>query len=362
MPCGVPTIGARCYWLMGEMTDAVDQQFLREDGRRLRVRRSSSASSPLRSRSMSHVKAYKYRLYPTKKQAVRLQEVLDRCRELYSAAIQERRDAYHMAKVNIGYHQQAAQLPALKEIRPEYTDIHSQVLQDTLRRGEKAFQAFFRHVKNGEKPGYPRFQARGRYDSFTFPQAGFSFTKDDRACLSKIGTITVKMPTGKQANSPQGTLKICTVKRESEHWLLILAGEGKQEIAFARLQPANLSTRPRPRQDEGTGTYLPKGASAKAGLNKSIRDAGWGQFQQIYQSKAEWAASRVLFVNPAYISQGCSGCGSIVKKELSERWQNCSCGCELDRDHNVASNIKRAGLNLLQKEARPGRSLQETRS
>lgn len=63
--------------------------------------------------------AYKYRLYPTKKQAVRLQEVLDRCRQLYNAALQERKDAYKMCGVSIGYNQQVAQLPDIKEIRPE---------------------------------------------------------------------------------------------------------------------------------------------------------------------------------------------------------------------------------------------------
>jgi putative transposase len=117
---------------------------------------------------MSRLKAYKYRLYPTKKQAVRLQEVLDRNRELYNAALQERQDAWKMCRVSISYHQQAAQLPEIKEIRLEYAEIHSQVLQDTLRRVDKAFKAFFRRVKEGQTPGYPRFQGRNRYNSFTY--------------------------------------------------------------------------------------------------------------------------------------------------------------------------------------------------
>lgn len=54
-----------------------------------------------------------------------------------------------------------------------------------------------------------------------------------------------------------------------------------QIMVFEKLQPANMSKRPKPKQDEATGAYLPNGASAKAGLNKSINDAGWGQFQQI---------------------------------------------------------------------------------
>jgi len=112
-----------------------------------------------------------------------------------------------------------------------------------------------------------------------------------------------------------------------------------------------MSKRPKPKQDEKTGQYLPNGASAKAGLNKSILDAGWGQFQQICESKAECAGSRVLFVSPKYTSQMCSGCGVIVQKELEERWHSCSCGCSLDRDHNAAKNILQLGLQALETES-----------
>ena len=106
-----------------------------------------------------------------------------------------------------------------------------------------------------------------------------------------------------------------------------------------------MSKRPKPKQDEATGHYLPNGAGAKAGLNKSILDAGWGQFQQMCVNKAACAGSRVLFVSPKYTSQMCSGCGAIVQKELEERWHECSCGCSLDRDYNAAINILRIGLS-----------------
>ena len=125
-----------------------------------------------------------------------------------------------------------------------------------------------------------------------------------------------------------------------------------QTIVFEKLQPANMSKRPKPKQDEATGQYLPNGASAKAGLNKSILDADWGQFQQICESKAACAGSRVLFVSPKYTSQRCSGCGAMVQKALEERWHECSCGCSLDRDHNAARNILRLGLQALETEAR----------
>lgn len=412
---------------------------------------------------MSNLKAYQYRLYPNKKQAEKLQWTLDRARELYNAAIQERRDAYEIRikrhpnshdeatrkqltqEHALTYTQQATQLPEIKEVRPEYNDMHSQVLQDVLRRVDKAYQAFFRRVKEGKTAGYPRFHGYGRYESFTFPQSGFSLTEDNRVCLSKIGTIKVKIPKGRSANPPVGEMKTCTIKRETNHWYVIFTCELEQEIVyhpseesagidlgllhfatlsdgstienprylrqaeqklkklqealsrkkrgskrqrkaaqrvgkthrhirnqrkdfhhkeagklvtqyqtivFEKLAPSNMSKRPKPKQDETSGQYLPNGASAKAGLNKSILDAGWGQFQQICESKAACAGSRVLFVSPKYTSQMCSGCGAIVQKELEERWHACSCGCSLDRDHNAAKNILQLGLQALETESR----------
>jgi putative transposase len=376
--------------------------------------------------------AYTFRLYPTKKQVPTLTCTLDRCRELYNAALQERRDAYRMVGKSITYYDQANQLPEIKEIREEYKDIHSQVLQDVLRKADKAFKAFFARCKRGDTPGFPRYKGKGHFDSFTYPQAGFSLTHDNRVCLSKIGSIKVKLH-----REIKGAIKTCTIKREGEHWYVVFACEVEQEpleasqeavgidlgllhfatlstgevienpryyrraekklqkhqqvlsrkkrgshrhrkavklvaqahrkvrhqrkdflhkesrklvnaygtMVFEGLQPANMSKRPKPKQDEN-GKYLPNGAAAKGGLNKSIVDAGWGMFQQFCTYKAENAGRRVLFVNPQYTSQVCSGCGTVKKKELSERWYSCECGTELDRDHNAALNIVALGRRV----------------
>jgi putative transposase len=111
-------------------------------------------------------------------------------------------------------------------------------------------------------------------------------------------------------------------------------------IVFEDLNILNMSKAPEPKPDpDNEGAYLPNGASAKAGLNKSILDAGWGQFQALCVAKAESAGRRVLFVNPYNTSQVCSNCGQLVPKDLSERWHSCECGAELDRDHNSARTI-----------------------
>jgi putative transposase len=203
---------------------------------------------------VSILKAYKFKLYPTKKQVEAVQETLNRCRELYNAALQERRDAYEMCikrhpnyydeeirrqlgkQYAITYSSQSAQLPEVKGLRPEYGNVHSQVLQDVLRRVQKTMDGFFRRVKEGQIPGYPRFQAYGRYNSFTYPQLGFSLTQDHRVCLSKIGTIKLKMPkvNGKDGKKvpylPDGQIKTCTIKREGDLWFVVLTAEVEPEL------------------------------------------------------------------------------------------------------------------------------------
>jgi putative transposase len=117
-------------------------------------------------------------------------------------------------------------------------------------------------------------------------------------------------------------------------------------IYVEAIQPANLSRRPAPKQDEN-GTYIHNGASQKAGLNKSIQDAGWRHFLCILAYKAACAGKRVEAVNPAYTSQDCSGCGERIQISLSVRTHVCTnCGLVLDRDENAARNILWRGQRL----------------
>jgi putative transposase len=159
-------------------------------------------------------KTFKYRIYPTKKQQRALNEWLRLCCEIYNAALQERRDAYQVAGKSISYSQQCIELSACKEVRPELVEVHSQVLQDAVKRVDLAFDAFFRRCKTGEHPGYPRFKSRFRYDSLTFKQYGNSFDvqhgkkHQGTLILSKIGHVKMVM------HRPiQGTPKTAIVKR-----------------------------------------------------------------------------------------------------------------------------------------------------
>jgi putative transposase len=117
-------------------------------------------------------KTFKYKLMPTPEQAQALERILWYCRTLYNTALDERKTAWERCHVSVSYYQQKAELPDLKVDFPEYSEVQSQVLQDVLLRLDRAIQAFFRRRDNGEGPGYPRFQGRNRYDSFTYPQYG----------------------------------------------------------------------------------------------------------------------------------------------------------------------------------------------
>jgi len=170
-------------------------------------------------------KAFKYRLYPTKPQVKDLERTLELCRELYNAALQERRDAYKKAGKSVGLYQQKRYLPQIREELPQYKRVHSQVLQDVLHRVDKAFQGFFRRLKAKKgKAGYPRFKGKGRYDSFTFPQAGATGVKlqkdGKRVPIYGIGSVKIKL------HRPlEGRVKTATIKREGEHWYIVFVCE-----------------------------------------------------------------------------------------------------------------------------------------
>ncbi len=399
------------------------------------------------------IKSFKYRIYPTSVQVEQLQWTLDRCRELYNAALQERKDAWNAVKQHPNFYDQetrkelgcqysvnkfsqSRELTEVKhEARPEYQEINAHVLQNVLNRVEGAFQGFFRRVKCGQTPGYPRYQSYKRYDSFTYPDTKGLKISRKRVTFSKIGEIKIKLH-----RPVEGSIKTTTIKREGTHWYVYFACEVESQtnlpytedavgidlgllhfatlstgdtienpryyrrsekklkkaqsvverrkrgsnrrkkavrlvaqahrkvrnqrkdflhkqstqlvqtyetIAFEDLQPTNMSKRPKPKQDED-GKYLPNGASAKAGLNKSITDAGWSTFITMCESKAANAGTvQVIRVNPKNTSQICSAClKKGPHKDLSERTHTCiHCGVVLDRDHNASLNILRLGLS-----------------
>jgi len=168
------------------------------------------------------VKTFQYRIYPTRKQQRALEQTLDECRWLYNHFLSQRKSAWEERQETVGLYDQHAQLPTLKRERSSLANVHSQVLQNVGVRIDLAFAAFFRRCRDGEKPGYPRFQGRHRYDSFCFPQYGNGCTLEgNQLYLSKIGTVRVVL------HRPlEGEPKTVCVRRSSTgKWYVTLACE-----------------------------------------------------------------------------------------------------------------------------------------
>lgn len=180
------------------------------------------------------LKTYKYRLFTTGKQARTMNLWLEQCRWLYNHFLEQRKNSWEQEKKSINYHTQAVSIVKLKETKPEMYDIYSQVLQNVAVRVDLAFKAFFRRIKTGEKPGYPRFKGQGRYDSFTFPQTGFEIT-DNGLKLSKIGTVKIKLH-----RQPEGKIRTCCIKKSST---------GKWYATFS----CEIENKPLPKSDKAIG-------------------------------------------------------------------------------------------------------------
>ena len=171
------------------------------------------------------MKTFKYRVYPTKKQHRLLTEQLEECRWLWNFFLAERKTAWEERHEPIRLFDQINELPALKaDLRPGLKDVHSQVLQNVAKRQDGAMDAYFRRIKAGETPGYPRFKSRGRYDSLTYPQWSNGITlnaKHDRLIASKIGDIKLIY------HRPlEGTPKTVTIRRTAtDKWFVTISCE-----------------------------------------------------------------------------------------------------------------------------------------
>ena len=174
------------------------------------------------------IKSYKFRIYPNKNQTVRLISTLNTCRHLYNDSLAERKQQAKYIKIYreypiyqdfdlfpwglrfdyINYYDQAN---ALSKSKTEFQkQAYAHTLQNVLKRVERSFKNFFRSA------GFPRFQGRNRYDSFTYPDAygsGYKITDDGKLKLSKIGEIKIV-----QHREIEGKVKTCTIKRDGDHW------------------------------------------------------------------------------------------------------------------------------------------------
>lgn len=385
-------------------------------------------------------RAYVFRLRPTARQHVALAACVDAHRELYNAALQERRNAWSHSKTRVSYGDQSGQLKEIRALRPDHAVWSFSSQQATLRRLNKAFEGFFRRVKAGQKAGYPRFKGQTRFDSVEWPKDGDGarwITDRKRVYLQGVGQVQVSVH-----RQVHGRVKTIQVKRQGRRWMLVLscddvptnplpatgnqagidvgvityatcsdgtevanprwarAAAAELQAAQHRLQTAkrgsntrvlrretvaarhrkianrrkdfhhkqaralvarydllvvedlaiaNMVRRPKTKPDlDNPGQFLPNGARAKSGLNRSISDAGWSQFVSMLRAKAEDAGRIWIEVNPRHTSDGCECCGHAApENRVSQAEFVCQrCSHSAPADEHAARNILRAGLAL----------------
>ncbi len=357
-------------------------------------------------------RAYKFRIYPNKNQEVKLNRTLDTCRHLYNDSLAERKRQAELNRVCsefqifpwgkpewVSYEDQANEIASSKTSFQK--EVHSQVLQNVLKRLDRSFKNFL----NGF--GYPRFKGKSRYDSFTYPQSGFGL-KDKKIMLSKIGSIRIILH-----REIEGKIKTCTVKKDIDQWYAILMVEiekiiepveiknavgidvglsslitlsngeqiappqylrksenrlAKEQVRLSRKKKGSENRKKQRtkvarihRRIRNQRAYFAhktskelvnrfdliafeslniKGMIQNHHLAKSISDAGWNQLQTFTAYKAEDAGKQCKFVVSNGTSQECHICGNIQTLTLADRVFRCSqCGNTEDRDVNASINI-----------------------
>jgi putative transposase len=177
-------------------------------------------------------------MHPSSAQSVRTLGVFASCAKLYNACLEQRRVAWKSYGRSVTYKMQSAELPEVRTL-PEFKAINAQLLQDVLRRADLAFAAFFRRVKNGEKPGYPRFKSARFYDAIVFkqpfredmPKSGSVRLHGNRISFSKLA----KNVRFFQHRPIQGKIKTVTIKRRADKWFVIFSCDDV---------PSNVTTQP----------------------------------------------------------------------------------------------------------------------
>ena len=160
------------------------------------------------------LKTFKYRLYPSKAQRRLLEQTLETCRIWYNTCLAERKTAWETEKRSISKFEQLAKVKDYRKENPYAAQIHSHVLQVVVADLDKAFQAFFRRVRAGEKPGYPRFKSSNRFDSFGLKEYGNGFqVKGRRLKITGIGRVRVRWH-----REIEGKIKTVRIRRQAGEW------------------------------------------------------------------------------------------------------------------------------------------------
>lgn len=154
-------------------------------------------------------KSFKYYIKVNKETIKKTNQILELCRILYNLCLEQRKFVWENYHKSISGYDQVYELPSLKKFFPEFKKVPSQTLQEVVERVNRAFQNFFRRVKNGEKPGYPRFKSFNRYDSFTLKQTGWKLVNKELK-IKNIGSFKLFL-----SRPIEGDIKTVTIRKTS---------------------------------------------------------------------------------------------------------------------------------------------------
>jgi putative transposase len=166
----------------------------------------------LSDRMVSVIRTFRYPLHPTKAQKFVLTSWLIACQQLYNAALQERRDAWRKQRTSVTRVDQQKELTALRAADPEWDAVPVWVARSALARLDRAFKSFFRRVKAGQTPGFPRFRSRDHYDSFDLG-SNLPRINGDRVWLPKIGAVKLH-----KYRELRGEVRHVSVSRTARGW------------------------------------------------------------------------------------------------------------------------------------------------
>jgi putative transposase len=164
-------------------------------------------------------RAYKFRLSPNQSQERDLAKMRETHRRLYNACLHERKTVYETTGKSVKYTEQSARFTQIRKTNRFYAEINFSSAQATMRRLDKAYKAFFRRVKAGEKAGYPRFKSRDRFDSVEFPTYGDGIKLEgNRLRIQAVGFVKVVLH-----RPVEGEIRTVTLKWEADKWYVVFS-------------------------------------------------------------------------------------------------------------------------------------------
>lgn len=162
------------------------------------------------------IRTFNYPLKPTVAQNSALTSVLGTCQQLYNAALEQRIHAYRKQGKTLTLIDQQRDLTDLRRHDEAFSAVAATILRSALIRIDLAYKGFFERIRRGEKPGFPRFRSRERYDSFSFPcQPGVNVIRGAHVRIPALGNVKFK-----QYRPVRGIPKIVHIRRTGTNWAL----------------------------------------------------------------------------------------------------------------------------------------------